>query len=153
MTQQATIEKFQELISSEGDTLLSLITRVEQALARQFLAGLAKRGHVDVSLTEVRLMKQLLLSGVRSTELAAQLNLSKQAIGQLIDGLEKKGWVVRSQDPTDRRAKIVYYTAQGYQFISDAIDVTLVMELSLRQLIREDNYHRLKQTLMLVCDQ
>ena len=148
MEQQAVIDKFQAFVAVEGDTLLRLLAWAEQAVAQQILAGLAERGYANVSLAELRLMQQLCLSGTRSTELAARLKLSKQAIGQLIDGLEKKGWVVRSQDPSDRRAKRITYTAQGYQFISDAIDATLVAEHSFSQLIGADNYQRLKKSLM-----
>ena len=152
MEQQTVIDKFQAFVAAEGDTLLRLLFWAEQAVAQQLLAGLKERGYDDVSMAELRLMQQLCLSGARITELAERMKLSKQAIGQLIDSLEKKGLVVRSPDPEDRRAKTISYTTQGYQFIADVIDATLVVEQTISQLTGSENYQRLKSSLQQICD-
>lgn len=39
-------------------------------------------------------------------------------ITMVIDNLEKQGYVVRKKDPSDRRAVLIYLTAEGKKFIS-----------------------------------
>lgn len=51
--------------------------------------------------------------GVRITELASRLGISKQAVGQTVDELEALGVVARVADPSDRRARGVVFTEQG----------------------------------------
>ena len=48
--------------------------------------------------------------GITQSELADTLELEKPSLGRLLDRLEAKGWVRRTPDPRDRRAKRVYLT-------------------------------------------
>lgn len=41
------------------------------------------------------------------------MQITKQAVGQLVDELEGLGVVERGPDPTDRRAKLVHFTDFG----------------------------------------
>jgi DNA-binding MarR family transcriptional regulator len=49
----------------------------------------------------------------RLSELARDANMSPQATGELVDGLESLGYVVRRPDPRDRRAKLIVLTRKG----------------------------------------
>ncbi len=53
--------------------------------------------------------------GMMQTQLAGVLEVGKASLGDVIEGLEKNGWVARRPDPSDKRAKRVYLTksAQG----------------------------------------
>jgi DNA-binding MarR family transcriptional regulator len=51
--------------------------------------------------------------GSRLTDLAESAGLSKQAVGEVVDDLEKLGYVERAQDPQDGRAKVIRLTEQG----------------------------------------
>ena len=53
-------------------------------------------------------------AGTRLTELAERARTSKQAMGQLVDALERAGYVERIPDPSDRRAKRVRLTERGW---------------------------------------
>ncbi|MEM1034682.1 MAG: MarR family transcriptional regulator [Myxococcota bacterium] len=59
------------------------------------------------------LFPYLRLEGIRQTELAARLGITKQAVGPLIADLETMGLVSRVPDPADRRAKLVVWTDAG----------------------------------------
>ena len=48
--------------------------------------------------------------GITQSELAEILELEKPSLGRLLDRLESKGWVQRTADPRDRRAKQVFLT-------------------------------------------
>src|SRR5687767_2166502 len=51
--------------------------------------------------------------GVRLTELAQRLGVTKQAVGQVVAELEELGVVEVRPDPSDGRAKLVRFTTKG----------------------------------------
>ena len=48
--------------------------------------------------------------GQTQTELADHLTMAKPPLGKIVDRLEEDGWVVRRDDPQDRRANRVFLT-------------------------------------------
>ncbi|MFK7966037.1 MAG: MarR family winged helix-turn-helix transcriptional regulator [Burkholderiaceae bacterium] len=48
--------------------------------------------------------------GLTQTELADLMEIEKPSLGRLLDRLEAKNWIKRSNDPHDRRANRVYLT-------------------------------------------
>lgn len=48
--------------------------------------------------------------GLTQTELAELMESEKPSLGRLLDRLEAKNWIKRSNDPKDRRANRVYLT-------------------------------------------
>lgn len=54
-----------------------------------------------------------------ATALAAAEQVRPQSIGELVDALERRGWVVRRRDRSDRRKVLVSLTSAG----ADALDV------------------------------
>lgn len=55
--------------------------------------------------------------GMTQTALAADLDLTKVAIGGLIDRMEQSGFVERRADQRDGRIKRVYLTSAGTRFL------------------------------------
>ncbi|MFF0479614.1 MarR family winged helix-turn-helix transcriptional regulator [Streptomyces sp. NPDC004284] len=51
--------------------------------------------------------------GTRLTVLAERSGFSKQAIAEVVDELERHGYVERTADPRDRRAKLIRLTDRG----------------------------------------
>lgn len=51
--------------------------------------------------------------GSRLTVLAERSGFSKQAIAEVVDELERFGYVERTADPADRRAKLIRLTERG----------------------------------------
>jgi DNA-binding MarR family transcriptional regulator len=56
------------------------------------------------------------------TDLAARLQITKQGAGQIIDDMERRGYVERTPDPGDRRAKLVGLSARGREALASARD-------------------------------
>lgn len=57
--------------------------------------------------------------GMPQTDLAAELDVGKVALGALIDRLETGGFVERRPDPSDRRIKRVILTEAGQRLVAD----------------------------------
>lgn len=56
-------------------------------------------------------------AGLTQAEVAAELELGAAAVGRLIDRLEDRGFVLRSQSPDDRRAYFLSLTPEAEQLI------------------------------------
>lgn len=53
------------------------------------------------------------VEGLRPGRLAAELNLTKQSVNDLLSHLEASGYIVRIPDPADSRSRIITLTARG----------------------------------------
>jgi DNA-binding MarR family transcriptional regulator len=79
------------------------------ALSRLFLT----RTTVDVSRTEVGVIRAVSVRPQRITELAAGEGVTQPAITRVVNRLEERGWVTRESDPRDGRAVMVRLTPAG----------------------------------------
>jgi DNA-binding MarR family transcriptional regulator len=52
--------------------------------------------------------------GTRLTVMAERAQMTPQSMGELVDSLERGGYVERVPDPADRRAKLIRYTERGW---------------------------------------
>jgi DNA-binding MarR family transcriptional regulator len=68
---------------------------------------------VGLSFVKVKALRRLLVRSMPMRELAAELVTDKPYVTQIVDALEKRGLVVRTVDPQDRRCRIVSLTEQG----------------------------------------
>jgi len=74
---------------------------------------MAAQGFDDVRRAHNAVFVNLPADGARLTELSNDADVSKQAMGELVDDLEAKGYVARIPDPTDGRAKLIVWAARG----------------------------------------
>lgn len=87
------------------------------------------------------------LEGTRLTELALRANMTPQAMGELVDDLERLGYLRRRPDPSDRRAKLVTLTKRGRACIRAAHAVIAGIEADLEQLLGRRRLVELRRTL------
>ena len=78
------------------------------ALHHAHLHGDRKNSEVLLSL-----FRNLDLDGTRLTDIAVRAHMTKQSMRELVDRAEALGLVERRDDPTDRRARIIAFTAAG----------------------------------------
>lgn len=90
------------------------ITRFE---ARVFEL-LAEQGHTEVPLSHLHLTRNLDRTGTRITQLAQRAAMTKQAMSEIVAQSEKMALVRRAPDPTDARAKMVFFTEAGLSWLN-----------------------------------
>jgi DNA-binding MarR family transcriptional regulator len=78
-----------------------------------FQARLSEAGHPAIRQGHGCVFRFIHEGGSRLTDLAESSGLSKQAVGEVVDDLEKLGYVERAQDPQDGRAKVIKLTEHG----------------------------------------
>jgi DNA-binding MarR family transcriptional regulator len=79
----------------------------------EFRERLTEAGHPTIRQGHGCVFRFIHEGGSRLTELAESSGLSKQAVGEVVDDLEKLGYVERAQDPQDGRAKVIRLTELG----------------------------------------
>jgi DNA-binding MarR family transcriptional regulator len=75
--------------------------------------GVIRAGYEDLNPAHVGLFRHPTLDGRRLTDIAQEMQITKQSVHELVGHLEAHGYLVRVPDPADRRARIVQLTARG----------------------------------------
>ena len=78
-----------------------------------FQVRLREAGHPAIRPGHGCVFRFIHQGGSRLTDLAESSGLSKQAVGEVVDDLEKLGYAERAQDPQDGRAKVIRLTQLG----------------------------------------
>lgn len=92
---------------------------VAQIWRREIARALADEGVSDAMvLPLVHLQRDG--DGIRQGILAEQVGVDNTSIVRVLDGLEKGGLIQRSEDPSDRRAKLIHLTTEGRALASHA---------------------------------
>lgn len=74
----------------------------------------------NLSVPEWKLLGQLADSGnMKLAKLAELLAVEAPLVTSLVDSLEKKGLVTRSNDPHDKRAKVIEGTKRAFALVED----------------------------------
>lgn len=84
---------------------------------------------------------------MRPSELAARNQLSRQSINDLLSDLEKRGYLGRTLDPTDGRARIIRLTERGWNLTQVISDMSFANESEWAQAIGETRYGEFRSAL------
>ncbi|KDE11191.1 MarR family winged helix-turn-helix transcriptional regulator [Rhodococcus aetherivorans] len=85
----------------------------QRSAENRILAALRRAGYDDITLAQARVAARIGLGGTRLTVLAEQAQVAKQTASFLVDQLERAGYVERTVDPTDARARLVRIAPRG----------------------------------------
>ena len=147
-TKDTVIEQYTKMLTDQGDTLGRLLAMASKAMDQAVLQALENHSSsVDLSPSQYRVLQLLCLQGMKSSDLAQRLGVSKQAVGQFVSELEASGLVKRETDPDDSRAKIIRHTKKGYKLVSELLEVTLEVESMQKKFLGKARYHQLKLDL------
>ena len=80
-----------------------------------------KRNNIDITFEMLQVLSSLWQEqGISQQALAEKTAKDKACMTNLMANLEKKGWIMRQEDPNDRRNRLVYLTPAGEE-ISDRV--------------------------------
>ena len=112
----------------KATTLGHILARSSRLLQAHALVALHQAGFSDVQESWLGVLRHLEPEGVRSSVLATRLGISKQAAGQLVTDLERKGYLERVADPADGRAKLVRLTEKGWAVWLAGLDALIAQQ-------------------------
>lgn len=107
--------------------------------ARSIRAQLRAIGAGDLPRNGAVLLAGIADTGEPRPDLTAELDITKQAVSQLIDTLVNRGYVERGPDPQDRRRITLELTERGWQAVDavvrgvEAVDAQLADRVSAEQ--------------------
>jgi DNA-binding MarR family transcriptional regulator len=110
-------------------------------------AGLLAKGFDDLRPAHRPLMRHPPADGLRPSQLAARLHLSKQATNDLLRDLERMGYLRLEPDPADGRARIIRYTDRGWRFYVSGSELSKEVGERWAAAIGSDRYEALTATL------
>jgi DNA-binding MarR family transcriptional regulator len=118
-----------------------------RALEQLVFRALAAAGFDDFTPAQARLMQRIGPDGTRLTELAEAAQVTKQTASFLVDQLERTGYVRRTPDPTDARARLVRIAERGAaaQPVADA--AVAEVEAEWRAQVGERRWRQLREAL------
>ena len=101
----------------------SLRAWMEAAMHRSFHAFIRHTRQSDLSLSQVNTLFRLYHRGPGSVnDLAAHLGVTKAAVSQLLDPLIAAKLIERSENPQDRRSKLIALTEKGQTQVEKSRD-------------------------------
>lgn len=114
---------------------------------RDFVARMQAAGHAWFTEARSSLIGNIAPKGTKQAALVERLSISKQAVQQLLDGLEGDGIVERLADPTDKRGRIIRLTPAGRAAMEDARLIKSRIEDEYRQRIGVEAFDMLGNLL------
>lgn len=127
--------------------LPSLLTQAKDATIDQLHRQLNERGFEGIRYRHGSVFRFIDPEGSRLTTLAERSGLTKQAIGEIVAELERDGYVERTVDPADRRAKNIRLTERGRQGQAAAAEILKDLEWRWEQRFGQDRVTELRRTL------
>ena len=86
--------------------------------------------------------------GMRPSELAAQLRISKQALNYLLGQLERFGYLERRPDPDDPRSKRIALTTRGWALVPVVRDAVREVEAEWARELGPERFAELRALLL-----
>ncbi|MBA2806817.1 MarR family transcriptional regulator [Streptomyces sp. KM273126] len=104
----------------ENTELTFLLGMAFQLVLSEFVSRVDAAGYAELRPVHGLVFQALRGAGATSSELAERLGVTKQAAGQIIDDLEKRGYVERRPHPAGGRRKLVVLTGKAQEHLSVA---------------------------------
>ncbi|MBO1331964.1 MarR family winged helix-turn-helix transcriptional regulator [Streptomyces sp. VRA16 Mangrove soil] len=99
---------------SEALALTAALLAAASGLTQRLHEGVVARGFEGLRPVHGFAFARLSFGGATASELAAHLGVTKQAAGQLVDEMVRKGYVERQPHPHDARARLLVLTERGW---------------------------------------
>jgi len=130
---------------------IALLGRAYSLLGFQIVDGVVGAGFPQKP-SHSAVFAQITADGSRLSDLARGANMTPQAMGELVDELEKMQYVVRRPDPTDRRAKLIVLTEKGQACIAAGIATIQGIEERMTETLGERGHRQLRRLLQRLID-
>lgn len=121
-----------------------------RAMENAVLDALARLGFDDITPAQARVFQRIDRNGSRLTDLAEAAQVTKQTVGFLVDQLERAGYVERTPDPRDGRARLVRVAERGAAAVRASADVVAEIEAQWVAHLGEARAAQLRESLTML---
>ena len=132
-----------------GPPLIGALLRMPlDRVRRHMLDGLHSRGFSDLEPAHLPILQYPGPQGLRPSELAARLRMSKQAVNYLLGQLERLGYLERVNDPDDQRSRRIALTGRGTEAAHAIRDLVGEVERDWERLLGRRRFAQLRSLLI-----
>lgn len=97
-----------------------LLVLAYQEFVHELREAHARDGFGDTGRSDGYVFRALAAQPTTVSDLAARLQISKQGAGQIVDDMQRRGYLERRPDPTDARARLLYLSERGHAALAAA---------------------------------
>jgi DNA-binding MarR family transcriptional regulator len=115
--------------------------------------GVVAAGFDDLNAAHVGLWRYPGLEGVRPSQLADRVGITKQSVNDLLGHLEGHGYLVRVPDSADGRARVIQLTAKGRRLEATIYAAAGAAELRIAEILGPRRFVQLHSSLELLTEQ
>ena len=99
--------------------MIALVHNADKAFQAHMVEAAHERGRPDIKPSHNAVFASLGDDPRRAADLAASANMTRQSMGELVRELVDLGILEMVPDPSDGRAKLVTFSAEGKKFASE----------------------------------
>ncbi|WUJ71597.1 MarR family winged helix-turn-helix transcriptional regulator [Kribbella soli] len=124
-----------------------LLLLADQEFVRELREHVAAQGFDDQGRSDGFVFRTLSAGPTTISGLAERLEITKQGAGQIVDDMERRGYIERRPDPSDARAKLLHLTEHGQAALSTARKFHQAYERRLRKQFGDEAIDTLRDVL------
>jgi DNA-binding MarR family transcriptional regulator len=129
-----------------------LLVHLTRQFQTELYARLLDAGIEGARVPHTHVTAYIKAEGSRLTDLAAQARMTRPAMAELVDDLQRLGIVERRPDPTDGRAKLICLTDQGWTAMRTGHQIIARLEAEYAQLIGPQRFEMMCQGMQALHD-
>ena len=119
----------------------------------QLYAGVVAAGFDDLSAAHVALWRYPGLEGVRPSQLADRVGITKQSVNDLLGHLEQHEYLLRVPDPADGRIRVIRLTSKGRQLEQTIYAEAEAAQMRIAEVLGARRFAELHSSLELLTEQ
>jgi DNA-binding MarR family transcriptional regulator len=113
----------------------------------QISAQVVAAGFTDLKPAHVTVFRYPTLEGMRPSELADEMQITKQSVNELLGHLEARGYLVRERDPADSRSRRIRLTDRGHQLDQLVAVMAANADQSAAELLGQERFQEFRRSL------
>jgi DNA-binding MarR family transcriptional regulator len=134
------------MTASDRRHIGQLLVQTTRHMQTELFRRLAAAGLDGVRAPHTHVSAYIKADGSRLTDLAGDARMTVPAMLELVDDLERLGYAERRPDPTDRRAKLVTLTDQGWAAMRMAQKVIADLEAEYARMVGRERFDEFAAT-------
>ena len=126
---------------------------VWQWVRDQLYADVVAAGYDDLNAAHVGLWRYPGLDGLRPSQLADRVGITKQSVNDLLGHLEQHGYLSRVPDSADGRARVIRLTSKGWRLQRTIYAGAGAAQLRIEEILGPRRFAQLLSSLELLIEQ
>jgi DNA-binding MarR family transcriptional regulator len=126
---------------------------VWQWVRDQLYAGVVAAGYDDLNSAHIGLWRYPGLEGLRPSQLADQVGITKQSVNDLLGHLERHGYLSRLPDSADGRVRVIRLTSKGRRLQRTIYAEAGAAQQRIAEILGPRRFSQLQSSLELLTEQ